>query len=67
MVEVEEVIMWDAEEYLKFSTERSRPFADLLTQVHREKTDRIVDLGCGPANMTRLLAALACRPGDRGR
>ncbi len=54
--------MWDAEEYLKFSTERSRPFADLLTQVHREKTDRIVDLGCGPANMTRLLAAPGLPP-----
>jgi trans-aconitate 2-methyltransferase len=47
--------MWDAGQYLKFSEERSRPFADLLAQVHREYARLIADLGCGPGNLTRAL------------
>jgi trans-aconitate 2-methyltransferase len=48
--------MWDANEYLKFSNERGRPFADLLAQVHREEAKFIADLGCGAGNLTRTLA-----------
>src|SRR5437879_1181277 len=47
--------MWDAGQYLKFSEERSRPFIDLLAQVHREHTGFIADFGCGPGNLTRTL------------
>jgi trans-aconitate 2-methyltransferase len=48
--------MWNATEYLKFSDERRRPFADLLAQVHRDDVTFIADLGCGTGNLTRTLA-----------
>src|ERR1700674_1592788 len=48
-------IMWDAVQYLKYSDERSRPFFDLLARVKKEDADLIVDLGCGPGNLTRTL------------
>ena len=47
--------MWDAAQYLKYSDERSRPFFDLLARVTREYAELIVDLGCGPGNLTRTL------------
>lgn len=47
--------MWDAAQYLKYADERSRPFADLLARVTKEAVDSIVDLGCGPGNLTRTL------------
>jgi len=47
--------MWDAGQYLKFSDQRGRPFADLLGQVRRERAYSIVDLGCGAGNLTRTL------------
>jgi trans-aconitate 2-methyltransferase len=47
--------MWDAKQYLKFSEERSRPFFDLVAQVHGEDIHCIVDLGCGPGNLTQAL------------
>jgi trans-aconitate 2-methyltransferase len=49
-------VMWDAQQYLKYSEERSRPFFDLLTRVRKEHAALIVDLGCGPGNLTRTLA-----------
>jgi trans-aconitate 2-methyltransferase len=48
--------MWNAGDYLKFSAERSRPFADLLGQVRKEQARIIADLGCGPGANTRALA-----------
>lgn len=47
--------MWDAAQYLKYSDERSRPFFDLLARVNKENAGLIVDLGCGPGNLTRTL------------
>jgi trans-aconitate 2-methyltransferase len=47
--------MWDAEQYLKYSDQRSRPFVDLLAQVRPMDANRIADLGCGPGNLTRTL------------
>ncbi len=48
--------MWDATLYLRFGGERSRPFFDLLARVGAELPDYVVDLGCGPGNLTALLA-----------
>src|SRR5262245_58042755 len=47
--------MWDAAQYLKYTDERSRPFFDLLGRVTAEEVRSIVDLGCGPGNLTRTL------------
>lgn len=49
-------IVWDADQYLKFADERSRPFFDLLAQVRIANPKFIADLGCGPGNLTRTLA-----------
>jgi trans-aconitate 2-methyltransferase len=48
--------MWDVAQYLKFSDERFRPFADLLSQVRTEQARSIVDLGCGTGVLTQTLA-----------
>jgi trans-aconitate 2-methyltransferase len=48
--------MWDADQYSKFSKERSRPFDDLMAQVTAERPASIVDLGCGTGGLTRRLA-----------
>ncbi|GLS46588.1 trans-aconitate 2-methyltransferase [Methylobacterium brachythecii] len=48
---------WNAAQYLRFATERTRPAADLLARVPLEEAAEIVDLGCGPGNSTGLIAA----------
>ncbi|MEV5611118.1 trans-aconitate 2-methyltransferase [Streptomyces sp. NPDC052225] len=49
---------WDPQQYLRHAGHRARPFVDLLARVPdlpRENA-RIADLGCGPGNVTTLLA-----------
>lgn len=46
---------WDPDRYLAYADERGRPFVDLLARVHAENPHSIVDLGCGPGNLTALL------------
>jgi trans-aconitate 2-methyltransferase len=48
--------MWDAAQYLRFGGERARPFFDLLAQVGAENPRYVADLGCGPGNLTGVLA-----------
>lgn len=48
--------MWDPNQYSRFSDERSQPFYDLLSRVRLEAPRRIADLGCGPGNLTAVLA-----------
>jgi len=48
--------MWDATQYLRFGGERSRPFFDLLARVGAELPGYVVDMGCGPGNLTVVLA-----------
>jgi trans-aconitate 2-methyltransferase len=49
---------WDPGQYLRHAGHRARPFADLLARVPGLPGDapRIADLGCGPGNVTVLLA-----------
>ena len=47
---------WDPSVYLEYADERGRPFVDLLSRVGAEGPSSVVDLGCGPGRLTRLLA-----------
>jgi trans-aconitate 2-methyltransferase len=47
---------WDPERYLTYADERGRPFVELLARVPAERPRVVVDLGCGPGTLTRLLA-----------
>ncbi|WKD34305.1 trans-aconitate 2-methyltransferase [Streptomyces xanthophaeus] len=49
---------WDPQQYLRHSGHRTRPFLDLLTRIPElpHSPARIADLGCGPGNVTTLLA-----------
>lgn len=46
---------WDPDRYLTYADERGRPFVELLARINADPR-RVVDLGCGPGNLTRLLA-----------
>lgn len=48
--------VWDPVRYLEFADERSRPFVDLLSQVHARDPKLVVDLGCGSGQLTASLA-----------
>lgn len=47
---------WDPQRYLTYADERGRPFVELLARVRAESPRSVVDLGCGPGNLTALLA-----------
>ena len=47
---------WDPDHYLTYADERGRPFVELVRRVAAERPADVVDLGCGPGNLTRLLA-----------
>jgi trans-aconitate 2-methyltransferase len=47
---------WDPDRYLVYADERGRPFVDLLNRIGAEAPRHVVDLGCGPGNLTALLA-----------
>jgi trans-aconitate 2-methyltransferase len=49
--------LWDPAQYQRFGDERSRPFFELLGRVRAENPRSVVDLGCGPGNLTATLAA----------
>jgi trans-aconitate 2-methyltransferase len=48
--------IWDAGQYLRFGGERSRPFFDLIARVGAADPGYVADLGCGPGNLTAVLA-----------
>ncbi|MFF1253412.1 trans-aconitate 2-methyltransferase [Pseudarthrobacter sp. NPDC058329] len=47
---------WDPAKYVQFGDYRDRPFFDLTARVHAESPAQVVDLGCGPGNLTATLA-----------
>ncbi len=48
---------WDPERYLTYADERGRPFVELLARIGADAPTTVVDLGCGPGNLTTLLRA----------
>ena len=48
--------MWDPAIYLEFADERARPFGDLMVQVLADSPEHVVDIGCGPGQLTASLA-----------
>ena len=46
---------WDPSLYLQFSSERTRPAAELLARIAKPAARYVADLGCGPGNSTGLL------------
>jgi len=48
---------WNADLYLRFEDERTRPSVDLIQRVRLDAPSRCIDLGCGPGNSTELVAA----------
>ncbi|HEX4654602.1 MAG TPA: methyltransferase domain-containing protein [Mycobacteriales bacterium] len=55
-------VRWDPGQYQRFGDERGRPFVELLLRVDAARApdagdpSYVVDLGCGPGPLTRLLA-----------
>ncbi|MDT4978060.1 MAG: trans-aconitate 2-methyltransferase, partial [Pseudonocardiales bacterium] len=47
---------WDPAQYSRYADERGRPFIELLARIDCAAPRRVVDLGCGPGNLTALLA-----------
>jgi trans-aconitate 2-methyltransferase len=48
--------MWDPAQYLRFGDERSRAFYELTARVGAQDPAVVVDLGCGPGQLTAVLA-----------
>jgi trans-aconitate 2-methyltransferase len=48
--------VWDPAQYLNFRDERSRPFFDLTGRIRVQAPGYVVDLGCGPGNLTQSLS-----------
>jgi trans-aconitate 2-methyltransferase len=44
--------VWDPGKYLDYADLRARPFYDLVSRIGASSPQRVVDLGCGPGNLT---------------
>jgi trans-aconitate 2-methyltransferase len=50
-------VKWDPIKYVQFGDHRARPFFDLTGRIQADAPRHVVDLGCGPGNLTATLAA----------
>lgn len=48
-------MQWDPALYLRYGDERLRPALDLLARIDVATPGRVVDVGCGPGNVTAIL------------
>lgn len=48
-------MVWNPQLYLRFGDERSQPFFDLVGRVPASSAELVVDLGCGPGQLTATL------------
>jgi trans-aconitate 2-methyltransferase len=46
---------WNPDQYEKFRDERRRPFVDLVALIQPRSALRVIDLGCGTGELTRIL------------
>lgn len=46
---------WNPDQYERFRSERSKPFFDLMELVGTGHRERVIDLGCGTGELTRIL------------
>lgn len=53
----DQTFLWEPAKYAQFSDYRDRPFFDLTSRITAKAPSRVVDLGCGPGNLTATLAA----------
>ena len=47
---------WNAAQYLKFENERTQPAIDLARRLPCDAPAKVLDVGCGPGNSSRVLA-----------
>lgn len=52
-----QAMTWDPGKYVQFGDYRDRPFFDLTARIGAGAPRKVVDLGCGPGNLTATLAA----------
>lgn len=47
---------WNPELYLRFNEERTQPAIDLAARINVKNPEKIIDIGCGPGNSTKVLS-----------
>ncbi len=53
---LENLMKWDPVKYVQFGDYRNRPFFDLTARILAGHPAKVVDLGCGPGNLTATLS-----------